>query len=88
MKYTVTYNHQSQFIEMFNSVESFSALENIVSDTFPGEWGNEPTSSNAIKVIRTTNFTNEGRLDLSEVVTREIDSKKVSRKKLKKEILF
>ena len=69
---------------MFDSVESFSALENIVSDTFPGEWGNEPTSSNAIKVIRTTNFTNEGRLDLSEVVTREIDSKKVSRKKLKK----
>lgn len=75
---------KSQFIEMFDSVESFSALENIVSDTFPGEWGNEPTSSNAIKVIRTTNFTNEGRLDLSEVVTREIDSKKVSRKKLKK----
>lgn len=75
---------KSQFIEMFDSVESFSALENIVSDTFPGEWGNEPTSSNAIKVIRTTNFTNEGRLDLSEIVTREIDSKKVSRKKLKK----
>lgn len=75
---------KSQFIEMFDSVESFSALENVVSDTFPGEWGNEPTSSNAIKVIRTTNFTNEGRLDLSEVVTREIDSKKVSRKKLKK----
>ena len=75
---------KSQFIEMFDSVESFSALENIVSDTFPGEWGNEPTSSNAIKVIRTTNFTNEGRLDLSEVVTREIDSKKVSRKKLNK----
>ena len=84
MKHTCTYNHQSQFIEMFDSVESFSALENIVSDTFPGEWGNEPTSSNAIKVIRTTNFTNEGRLDLSEIVTREIDSKKVSRKKLKK----
>lgn len=75
---------KSQFLEMFDSVESFSALENIVSDTFPGEWGNEPTSSNAIKVIRTTNFTNEGRLDLSEVVTREIDSKKVSRKKLNK----
>lgn len=84
MEYSCIHNHQSQFLEMFDSVESFSALENIVSDTFPGEWGNEPTSSNAIKVIRTTNFTNEGRLDLSEVVTREIDSKKVSRKKLKK----
>ena len=84
MEYTYIHNHQSQFIEMFDSVESFSALENIVSDTFPGEWGNEPTSSHAIKVIRTTNFTNEGRLDLSDVVTREIDSKKVSRKKLNK----
>lgn len=75
---------KSQFIEMFSSVDSFSALGDVVSDTFPGEWGNEPTSSNAIKVIRTTNFTNEGRLDLSEVVKREIDSKKVTRKKLKK----
>lgn len=75
---------KSQFIEMFGNVDSFSALEDVLSDSFPGEWGNEPTSTNAIKVIRTTNFTNEGRLNLSEVVTREIDSKKVSRKKLKK----
>ena len=75
---------KSQFIEMFGSVDSFSTLQDLISDTFPGEWGNEPATSNAIKVIRTTNFTNEGRLDLSEVVTREIDSKKVSRKKLKK----
>lgn len=75
---------KSQFIEMFGDVDSFSTLENVLSETFPGEWGNEPSSTNTIKVIRTTNFTNEGRLDLSEVVKREIDSKKVSRKKLKK----
>ena len=84
MEYTLTYNHQSQFIEMFGGMDSFSTLQDLISDTFPGEWGNEPTTHNAIKVIRTTNFTNEGKLDLSEVVTREIDSKKVSRKKLKK----
>ena len=72
MKHTCTYKHQSQFIEMFSSVDSFSALENVLTDSFPGEWGNEPTSTNAIKVIRTTNFTNEGRLDLSEVVSPEI----------------
>lgn len=84
MEYTYIHNHQSQFIEMFGKVDSISTLENALSETFPGEWGNEPSSTNTIKVIRTTNFTNEGRLDLSEVIEREIDSKKVSRKKLKK----
>jgi len=73
----------SQFIEMFGTVESYCKLEDLVSDTFPGEWGSEPTSENAIKVIRTTNFTNEGHLDLADVVTRDIEPKKVARKKLK-----
>lgn len=70
----------SQFIEMFGTVESYCKLEDLVSDTFPGEWGSEPTSENAIKVIRTTNFTNEGHLDLADVVTRDIEPKKVARK--------
>ena len=73
----------SQFIEMFGNVESYCKLEDLVSDTFPGEWGSEPASENAIKVIRTTNFTNEGHLDLADVVTRDIEPKKVARKKLK-----
>lgn len=73
----------SQFIEMFGTVESYCKLDDLVSDTFPGEWGCEPTSENAIKVIRTTNFTNEGHLDLADIVTRDIESKKVARKKLK-----
>lgn len=74
---------KSQFIEMFGNVESYCKLEDLVSDTFPGEWGSEPTSENTIKVIRTTNFTNEGHLDLADVVTRDIEPKKVARKKLK-----
>ena len=73
----------SQFIKMFENVESYCKLEDLVSDTFPGEWGSEPISENAIKVIRTTNFTNEGYLDLTDVVTRDIEPKKVVRKKLK-----
>lgn len=73
----------SQFSEMFENVESYCKLEDLVSDTFPGEWGSEPISENAIKVIRTTNFTNEGYLDLTDVVTRDIEPKKVVRKKLK-----
>ena len=74
---------KSQFIEMFENVESYCKLEDLVSDTFPGEWGSEPIPENAIKVIRTTNFTNEGYLDLTDVVTRDIEPKKVVRKKLK-----
>lgn len=74
---------KSQFIEMFGNVESYCKLEDLVSDTFSGEWGSEPTSENAIKVIRTTNFTNEGHLDLADVVTRDIEPRKVARKKLK-----
>ena len=74
---------KSQFIEMFENVESYCKLEDLVSDTFPGEWGSEPISENAIKVIRTTNFTNEGYLDLTDVVNRDIEPKKVVRKKLK-----
>ncbi len=73
----------SQFIEMFENVESYCKLEDLISDTFSGEWGSEPISENAIKVIRTTNFTNEGYLDLTDVVTRDIEPKKVVRKKLK-----
>lgn len=74
---------KSQFIEMFENVESYCKLEDLISDTFPGEWGSEPISENAIKVIRTTNFTNEGYLDLTDVVTIDIEPKKVVRKKLK-----
>jgi type I restriction enzyme, S subunit len=54
-------------------------LENVVS----GEWGQEPTGSNDVKVIRTTNFSNDGRLDLNkELVFRNIEEQKVIEKKL------
>lgn len=54
-------------------------LENVVS----GEWGQEPTGSNDVKVIRTTNFSNDGRLDLNkEIVFRNIEEQKAIEKKL------
>ncbi|NNV06696.1 restriction endonuclease subunit S [Geobacillus sp. C56-T2] len=54
-------------------------LENVVS----GEWGQEPTGSNDVKVIRTTNFSNDGRLDLNkEIVFRNIEQQKAIEKKL------
>jgi type I restriction enzyme S subunit len=75
---------KSQFIEMFKDVSDIFPLSDLLSDNFPGEWGKEPTNSGGIKVIRTTNFTNEGRLDLSDVVTRDIDQRKIDKKRLHK----
>jgi type I restriction enzyme S subunit len=61
----------------------FEKLTELIDERITGEWGQEPNSS-GIKVIRTTNFTNEGRLDLSDVVQREIEEKKIEKKSLRK----
>lgn len=73
----------SQFIEMFGYMET-TPICNYVDVSYPGEWGSEDKDNSGVKVIRTTNFTNYGKLDLSEVVTRQIDEKKVSKKMIKK----
>ena len=74
----------SQFIEMFGSSESTKPLADFIEVSFPGEWGQEDKNGDGVKVIRTTNFTNTGKLDLTDVVTRDIDAAKVGKKKLKK----
>ncbi|WP_274475390.1 restriction endonuclease subunit S [Mangrovimonas aestuarii] len=56
-------------------------LKDIIEKPITGEWGDEGED---VKVLRTTNFTNLGVLDLSEVVKRNISSKKVEQKKLLK----
>lgn len=61
----------------------FERLSDLIEVRITGEWGQEPVSS-SVKVIRTTNFTNEGKLDLSNLVEREIDEKKILRKRLRK----
>ncbi|MBS5913617.1 MAG: restriction endonuclease subunit S [Paenibacillus macerans] len=54
-------------------------LESVIS----GEWGNEPNGEQDVFVLRTTNFSNNGKIDFSkEVVKRNIDEKKVDAKKL------
>ena len=72
----------SQFIEMFGIAEATKPLADFIEVSFPGEWGQEDKDGSGVKVIRTTNFTNNGKLDLSDVVTRDIDSAKIEKKKL------
>lgn len=59
----------------------------IIDDTLinkiSGEWGKECEDENeGVYVLRTTNFTNQGKLNLDEVVKRNIEEKKVDKKKL------
>ena len=81
MRHYSTY--QSQFIEMFSGM-STTPIKTYVDDSFPGEWGAEDIMGNGVKVIRTTNFTNSGKLNLVDVVTRNIEDRKVARKQIRK----
>lgn len=56
----------------------------LIDDVISGEWGQEVVeNTKGVKVIRTTNFSNIGKLDLDkEVVYRDIDEEKVNKKKL------
>ena len=74
---------KSQFIEMFGN-HSSTPVSDYIADNYPGEWGVEDKDGSGVKVIRTTNFTNAGKLDLTDVVTRSIIEKKVKRKTIKK----
>lgn len=73
----------SQFIEMFGKMET-TPIKEYILDTYPGEWGVEDSDGNGVRVIRTTNFTNTGKLNLADVVTRNIEEKKVCRKRIQK----
>lgn len=73
----------SQFIDMFGSRDT-TPMNNYIEDSYPGEWGTEDKDGDGVKVIRTTNFTNTGKLDLADVVTRSIIEKKIERKTIHK----
>ena len=55
------------------------SLKKLIEKPITGEWGKDGGNT---KVIRTTNFTNEGILNLKNVVARNIEEKKINSKKL------
>lgn len=59
-------------------------LEELFEKPISGEWGNDlEEGQEGVCVIRTTNFTNSGDVDLSNVVIRDINLEKHRRKILK-----
>ena len=80
---------KSQFMEQFSRPTaeangwSVSPVSKVVHKPLSGEWGQEDTNSSGVKVLRTTNFTDTGFIDYTEVVTRSIDSKKIEAKAMR-----
>jgi len=58
-------------------------LFEIIEKPITGEWGKNDDVGNGIPVLRTTNFTNEGHINYSKVVTRKINSSKIKNKLLR-----
>ena len=59
-------------------------IKDLITDKISGEWGDASLDSGGVNIIRTTNFTNLGKIDFSNIVLREIDIKKIEQKKLQK----
>lgn len=55
-------------------------IRSVIHSPISGEWGEE---GDEVNVLRTTNFSNDGTLDLSEVVKRKIPLHKIEKKKLR-----
>ena len=58
-------------------------LIDITGKALSGEWGSEDETGAGIPVLRTTNFTNEGLVNYSDVVTRNITKKNLDEKFLR-----
>lgn len=59
-------------------------LIEITGKALSGEWGSDDEAGTGIPVLRTTNFTNDGIVDYSNVVTRTIKKKNLEEKFLRK----
>lgn len=81
---------KSQFIEMFGdtltdqSVYKVVPLASVFDKPQGGEWGKDDPDSTGVPVLRTTNFTDEGIIDFTDVATRIIPLDKVEKKSLSK----
>lgn len=81
---------KSQFIGMFGdtlteqSAYNVAPLSSVFDKPQGGEWGKEDHNNTGVPVLRTTNFTDEGIIDFSDVATRIIPLDKVEKKSLSK----
>lgn len=72
----------AQFQKMFGVETPQLKIKDVLQVSFSGEWGKEDLDNSGVKVLRTTNFKNNGSLDYTNIVTRDIDEDKLKKKKL------
>lgn len=80
----------TRFNELYNST-SFNknawpeyVISDIIEAPISGDWGKESKIGNfEVKVLRTTNFTDDGIIDYSDVVVRDINKNKIIEKELR-----
>ena len=58
-------------------------IDEVLIEKMSGEWDTEAIDGDGIHVLRTTNFTNEGKLNLNDVIRRNVPKEIVNVKKLK-----
>ena len=58
-------------------------LFSITGKSISGEWGKEDDTGTGVPILRTTNFTNDGKIDFSNVVTRKLSKSNIKNKYLK-----
>jgi len=63
-------------------MNDYASIKDLISKKISGEWGSDPSTDKCVGVIRTTNFTNDGRLNLDKLALRDISDSKVNSKKL------
>lgn len=69
-------------IGVVNSAFGLFRLKDVLLKNDAGDWGDEPVVDNNIGIIRSTNFTNKGVLNLSNVAHRTLKPNKARDKKL------
>ncbi len=70
----------SKIGRVYNNFDTFQ-LKAVLIRNDAGDWGSEP-DNNAVGIIRSTNFNNDGKLDLSDVAYRTLLPQKFAEKKL------
>lgn len=75
---------KAKFNDMFGSADfPKSKISDLLADNFSGEWGEDDVDGTGTSVIKTNNFNNDGSIDFTQLVTRNIEAKRVERKRLK-----
>ena len=67
-------------------VRIVTRLIDITGKALSGEWGTDDLDGCGMPVLRTTNFTNIGKVNYDNVVTRNIQKKNISEKLLKNQV--